>query len=278
MMKKIMIQMIGMVLFFLPTSILFAWQWTDLWRTADQQGDKLLRAGKAHEAAQVFKNQNWQAVALYRAENYAQALQQFNRQKTSDGQYNAGNAAAHLGRYQEAIDAYDKAIALNSRNTDAMTNREIIKKLMQNKNQQSKSCSSNNSSNSSAKNEPKNTESKSTSNSSSAQNQSPAQNNSSQNNSQKDIAQNTKSQQSMNNSPPSPGNSAQTAPENKALDSKQEKMSAAAHDPWQAEDKNQLLRRLPDDPGGLLRQKFLRDYLRLHSDAIPEGYTDEGGN
>lgn len=273
------------LLLFLPTS-LFAWQWVDLWRTADQQGAELLQAGKAQQASQVFKNKDWQAVALYRAENYAQAFQQFKKHKTSDGQYNAGNAAAHLGRYQEALDAYDKAIALNPHNTDAITNREIIKKLLDKKNQQSHSANSNKSSaSSSSKNEKKNTKNKSASNSPSSSPQIQDQNNSSQNNNaekknqqnnlKKTTSQDTKVQQQTDNIPTSPDNSSQPLSENKELDSKQEKINALAKAKRQAkeEDQKQLLRRLPDDPGGLLRQKFLRDYFRRHSDNNGEGGT-----
>ncbi len=119
----------------------FAWSWTDLWYTPDQQATRLLHDGQAKPAAQKFKNRDWQAVAHYRAGNYAQSYQQFKSQKTSDGQYNAGNAAAHQRLYKEAIAAYDKALALNPNNTDAVTNREIVKKLLQQQEQQSQSNS-----------------------------------------------------------------------------------------------------------------------------------------
>ena len=101
--------------------------------TADQQGRDLLQAGKAKEAADVFNNKDWQAIANFKSGNYSVAFQQFNKKKTSDSQYNAGNSAAYLAHYQEAIDAYDKAIDLNPNNTDAIFNRDMIKKIMNEK-------------------------------------------------------------------------------------------------------------------------------------------------
>jgi Ca-activated chloride channel family protein len=220
-----------------------AWQWADLWLTPDQRAGKLLQTGKPKTAARVFKNRNWQGVANYRAGNYTLAFKEFSANKSSDGQYNAGNAAAFMGNYQDAITAYDKAIALNSNNNDAITNRDIVKKLLQQQKQQQKQQDNSNSS--------KN-----------------AKNNSQQNSEQQNQAekkQDSKNQQTRNNPQNQSGNSPQkstTDPQNiTAQTSKQQR---------QDEDSKQLLRRLADDPGGLLQQKFLRDYTRRH------GTDDQG--
>lgn len=284
-MKKRLMQLILIQLLLLSTSSVFAWQWTDLWQTADQQGTRLLQAGNAKQAAQVFKNKDWQAVAKYRAGDYEQALQRFKSQNTSDGQYNAGNAAAYLGRYQEAIAAYDKAIALNPHNKDAITNREIIKKLFDKQN--NSSCSKN-SSDSSAKNEKENAKDSSTKNDgenaknsstkndkkdgkdSSAKNEKDNSNNETKNSQNSTSKDNSNPQQSSNNATTSQANGSDPQKTPKSLDSKQDKLSASAaqrQEEAKEEDQKQLLRRLSDDPGGLLRQKFLRDYFRRHSDA-----------
>lgn len=199
----------------------FAWGWMDFWQTADQQGAKLLQADNPQAAAQKFANKDWQAVAQYRASNYLQAQRQFSGTKTSDGQYNAANAAAFLGHYQEAIAAYDKAIALNPNNTDAIFNRDLIKKLM-NKKQQSQNQAS---------------------------------------------ANKTKDKQNMaqNNSPSKQSDQKQSNSQMPAQQQQNESAANAGRPQTQDEDKKQLLRRLADDPGGLLRQKFLRDYYRRHA-------------
>lgn len=124
------IKYLALLSLLLPTTAL-ASHWMDLWRTPDQQGTQLLQKGQSDAAAKVFKDKNWQAVSHYRSGDYEHAFNKFSANKSSDGQYNAGNAAAFMGKYQEAIAAYDKAIALNANNADAVTNREIIKKLLQ---------------------------------------------------------------------------------------------------------------------------------------------------
>lgn len=45
--------------------------------------------------------------------------------------YNAGNAHAQLKRLQEAIDAYDRALAINPSNKHALHNKEVIKKMLE---------------------------------------------------------------------------------------------------------------------------------------------------
>ena len=238
-----------------------AWQWMDLWQTPEQQGSKLLQAGKAQAAAQVFRDKNWIGVSHYRSGNYAQAFKQFNESKRSDGQYNAGNAAAFMGKYQDAIAAYDKAIAFNPANNDAITNREIIKKLLQ---QQDKNSS--------------------TSQKSDKGNSSSQQDNAKQNSGQKKQADkqqqsdqqknsSAKSSQLSNNSKESQSNNARQQPNNQQKDvnatataSKQQRLD---------ENNKQLLRRLADDPGGLLQNKFLRDYARRHGVDVD---SNQGGN
>lgn len=307
---KIIKKLSWILLFFLPCSFAFAWQWIDLWRTADQQGADFLQTGQAEQAAKVFRNPNWQGVAKYRAGNYAQAYQQFKGQKTSDGQYNAGNAAAHLEHYQEAIDAYDKAIALNPNNTDAITNKEIIKKLMEKKKQQQNNSSSskerqNQKKNNSSKKDSDNEDSAKNNSSNSKEHQDQEKDNTSkesdnkdslknnsfnssprdaeknknsetkttQNDSQKSPYQKNQPQQQNNHSAQSQSIDGQSLQENKSSDLKPENAQSSTQRTWQAQDENQkqLLRRLPDDPGGLLRQKFLRDYLRRHSDESDGG-------
>lgn len=227
------------IFFILPTSA-NAFQWMDLWQTPDQQGSKLLQAGKPQAAAQVFKDSNWQGVAHYRSGNYAQAFNKFNANQSSDGQYNAGNAAAYMEKYQDALKAYDKAIVLNPNNTDAITNRDIIRKLLQQQQQQQQPQQQQ------QKQNQQNKDNSSTDKNKNKQNQ----NNSKQNSSEKNQAD--KQKQNQQQSQPS---ASSTQKEQAAVSAKQQRKD---------ENNKQLLRRLTDDPGSLLQQKFLRDYMRRH--------------
>ena len=254
-----------------------AWQWMDLWQTPDQQGHQLLQTGKPAVAAHVFKDKNWQSVSHYRAGNYADAFSQFNSHQTSDGQYNAGNAAAFMGKYQEAIAAYDKALVLNPKNTDASINRDIVKKLLQEQQQQKQQQKQqdNKDNSSSEKNKANQDKSNSTQNNQSDQQQkkenSPP--DSKQDDTKQNPAQNTQSekqnQQSsqQNNKDPMQQSQLDKTPQD-------EEKTTSAKQQRQEENNQQLLRRLGDDPGGLLQQKFLRDYVRRHNG---DDNSDQGG-
>ncbi|WIH04154.1 tetratricopeptide repeat protein [Xanthomonas translucens pv. graminis] len=82
----------------------------DWWRRADQVRQQRLDAG----------------VQAYRKGDFAAAQQQFEGIDSDQGWYNLGNALARQGRYDEAIDAYDKALRQHPQMPDAVANRAAV--------------------------------------------------------------------------------------------------------------------------------------------------------
>ena len=80
---------------------------------------------RAQQALEAYKNQDfaraqelfddvqWQANALYQQGLYDQALPLFAQDESAVGRYNTGNALAALQQYEEALVAYDAALALD---------------------------------------------------------------------------------------------------------------------------------------------------------------------
>lgn len=103
----------------------------DLWKRADQQAAGALEGGDTKRALDVAPTPDWRAAAAYRDGDYEAALQDYERTKGADGAYNKANALAKLGRYEEAIAAYDEALKLAPDMEDAKANRQAVQAFME---------------------------------------------------------------------------------------------------------------------------------------------------
>jgi len=92
----------------LPAS---AFEWTDLWFTPDQQGQRLMNEGEYQQAAGKFTTPESIGAALFLADDFEKAASVFGRSTSAEAHYNRGNANVMLGHYDTAIDAYQSAIS-----------------------------------------------------------------------------------------------------------------------------------------------------------------------
>ena len=106
------------------------WRFVDLWASRPQQGDWLMRRERYAEAAERFSDPLRKGVAFYRAGDDAASLEWFARVPGAEGFYNSGNAYARLGRYEEAVQAYDEALALRPAWREAVANRDLVAALL----------------------------------------------------------------------------------------------------------------------------------------------------
>lgn len=114
----------------------------DIFRTRDQQAARALAAGDAHRAQALAQDPALRGAAAYRAGDYAAAEKALAQRSDSDSQYNLGNALAKQQRYEDAIAAYDRALKANPGNEDAAANRkavaDFLKQQQEKKKQQDK--------------------------------------------------------------------------------------------------------------------------------------------
>ncbi|MDD5275564.1 MAG: VWA domain-containing protein [Methylovulum sp.] len=108
----------------------YAFEWQDLWQTKDQQAQQAYRNKQFEDAANLFENPEWQAAANYKAGAYNKAIEKA-PPESGDGLYNQGNALAQAGKLEEAIKAYEKALAKNPDNVDAKYNKELVEKELE---------------------------------------------------------------------------------------------------------------------------------------------------
>jgi len=116
-----------------------AMDWTTLWLNQDQQGQRLLQQDRYADAAKTFDDPQWKAAAAYQAGDYQQASRLLQGVDTAEGHYNRGNALAKMGKLDEAIAAYDACLKLQHDHADAKYNKKLLedqKKQQQSKDKQ----------------------------------------------------------------------------------------------------------------------------------------------
>ncbi len=107
----------------------YAFDWDSLWLRADQRGQQAMAARQPQQAAKLFQDPEWRAAADYRAGNYPAALESLKGIDNAEADYNRGNALAQMGRLPEAIAAYQEALKRNPKLADARYNRDLLEKM-----------------------------------------------------------------------------------------------------------------------------------------------------
>jgi Ca-activated chloride channel family protein len=245
--------------------------WQDLWKTADQQANEVLESGDAATAQSLFKDPEWRGSAAYKAGDYETAINEFLEFEDADSHYNRGNALAHSGDLDAAIEAYDQALALNPDMEDAQANRELLEQLKQEQQEQEQQQDSENSEDSESE------QSDSQDQQSQDQEQSDPQDSQQQNPSDQEPqakegepdefeepeSEKQESEEQESEEHESQQEEAQREQEEakeqeqNAVDLTKEPTEEETEAEKQAQQElEQWLRRVPDDPGGLLREKF----------------------
>ena len=121
-----------LLVFLLPVAEpAYAFEWKDLWQTKDQQAQRQLDEGNAMEAGELFEDPTWQAVAKYRAGEFGPSAAGFGSQEDLENLYNLGNALARLGELETAIDAYEQVLEVEPDMDDALYNRDLLQDLLE---------------------------------------------------------------------------------------------------------------------------------------------------
>ena len=104
-----------------------AWQvgWGNVWASPDQRGRYLFERGRYAEAAAAFVDPTWRGVAEMRGGDFKAAEATFAAIDTAEGAYDQGNALVMLGKYEDAVKRYDRALELRPDWPDAKSNRHL---------------------------------------------------------------------------------------------------------------------------------------------------------
>ncbi|UTA55322.1 VWA domain-containing protein [Lysobacter soli] len=248
--RRAALAMIAMCVLWTPVKAAY------LWRRADQiehahiaQGNEAFRRGDFNAAAQAYQSAD-----------------------SADAHYNRGNALAKAGQYPQAIAAYDEALKRQPNMPDAIANKRAVQAAMKRKppqggggqsKDQDKSKSDQKPQSGQGQQGPQSQQDKSQQSEpqpQDSQKQDPADNPSSegspadaQKQREADAAQRERMQRALQQQgqakPPQDGQARNETP--------QQREQRLANEAW--------LRRVPDDPGGLLREKFRIEYERRNN-------------
>ena len=236
------------LVFILPTEDAKASLWDDLWRTRDQQAMQVMSQGDVEEAAELFENPEWKATANYRGEKFEDAANQYGGLDTADSKYNLGNAFAKQNLLDEAIEAYDQALAADPDNEDAQFNKTLIEQLQKEQQQDQDSEDSEE-----------------------QQDQDQSQQDQEQQDQKEQKEQKEQDSQQEQDEQEQEQEQEQKEPEEQPQKAQaNQKPAEEESEPLDEEERQALqqwLRRVPDDPSGLLRRKFQMQY----EDRLREG-------
>lgn len=246
--------------------------WGSLWSRPDQQGMRALEEGEATDAAQYFEDPQWKAAAQYRAGLYEQAAASLEPVKTPDALYNRGNALARLGQHPQAMASYQQALELDPDHEDARYNLELLQQQQQQSEQDSQDSQDASGAGDQQPGDQQHAGSDSEQPQSAEQAASEAadQEGAQQASSADDE---TRADQGKDEGDAQTSSMQETqASEQRGETDNADMASIGEQHTEEASDPatEQWLRRIPDDPGGLLRRKFLYQYQQRERRAKPE--------
>ena len=261
-----------------------AFGWDDLWLRTDQQAEKLFQAGAEKDAAQLFENPEWKGTAAYRTGDYEKAIEEFSRKDRPLTNFNRGNSLAFSGRLEEALAAYEKVLAENPKHEDALFNHDLIEKILQEqqKKQQNKKADKGKE-NEQGKNKQDQQQDSSkadaeqnekSSQQSSAEKQDSGDPKSSSEEKNNDKKQSNEGENNLNDktdSTEAKKNENEKKKNNKLAEkniASGDEQELTADEQSRQQTLEQWLRKIPDDPGRLLRNKMQREYQRRGKQQI----------
>ena len=265
----------------------YAVSWQDLWLNKNQQAQQAFQHEEFEQAAELFESPKWKAAAQYKAGQYQQAADSLKGIDTVEAHYNRGNALAKAGQLEAALDAYQQALTRHPNNEDAAINLKKVEEALkqqkdkqQDKNQQKGEQKSDKPSDDSQQDKQQQNEQSQNEQSQNEQSQNEqSQNEQSQNEqSQNEQSQNEQSQNEQSQNEQSQNEQSQNEQEEQAdtseegaaqaepepsegvSDEQKEQAVQSATSEEQKQANEQWLKRIKDDPAGLLKRKFKYQY------------------
>ena len=252
----------------------YAFEWSDLWLNNNQKAAKNIKEKQFEKAFNQAKNDQWKASAAYKQKQYKNASELFNGNSAED-HYNKGNSLAQMGQLEKALESYEQSLSIRPEDEDTLYNKKIVEEALKQQQEQEQNQQDQENSDS-EENQENSDDQQSDSSDQQEQNQDSDQ----QNSDQEQKEGENKSEQEQEEQQGEQNQQELTEEEKQQLKEQQEALEKADQDAEKQEQEVQIspeelateaekkeaieqwLRRIPDDPGGLLRRKFYYQYSR----------------
>jgi len=242
----------------------YALEWQDLWQTQQQQAYQNYLHGNYQQAAKQFTDPAWQAAAKYKTAEPVKE-EDLLAAKTETGFYNQANVLAKSGQLEKALEAYQKALKINPNNEDAKFNKELVEKALKKKKQQQQPSDK-------QQDQKEDSEDKQDKGGKQQGQQQDSEGKQAKDEQQSDKQESKDTENKDNENEDQQNQSVKESEENTQpsklqQDKEQNQQAEAANDESiqkseQQQANEQWLKRIPDDPSGLLKRKFLYQYSR----------------
>jgi Ca-activated chloride channel family protein len=253
---------------FQPKTV-YALNWKDLWQTKDQQGSDYYKAEQYHAAGEQFEDPQWRAMAHYRAGEYEKALSDLAGLNTPESNYNRGNTLAQMGLYQEAIDAYESTLSEIADHKDALRNKELVEKLLEQQQQDEQQQQQD------GDKQDNNQEEEEQQQDQQQQDQQQKQDQQDQQNQQQEKEQNQDQNENKDQNEEQQDQDQQEEEEQNSEEQQQDQQSPTTEEEQAMQ---QWLMRIPDDPGELLRNKFRYQTQQRMFEQLQNPEANDTGN
>ncbi len=246
--RGLLLVLLAVIAPLVPIDATAAW-----WLTPDQAAQAAYGKGAYGAAAATFEHRGWRGAAQYRAGAYEVAVTTFSSLDDASAHYNRGNALARLGRFDEAVAAYEQTLEYEPEHADATFNKALIEELIREVGPPRPEGSDD---------EPADDEADRS----------------------ERVDGGGQDPQDFDSDPP-PTSDEQATPEGqepeqeqgtaeqeeRESESNRSRLGEGESDSERVQATEQWLRQIPDEPGGLLRRKFQYQYERLYGDTPYRG-------
>lgn len=242
------------------------------WLNKEQQAQQLYRQQDYQQAAELSEQALRQGAAYYRAGEYQAAADRFAQLDSAESWYNRGNALAQMEQFEAAGEAYQKALEKRPQWSQAKENKELMDQLLQQQQQEQQEQNDNDNEDGDQGDEQDgqnqgNNQGQQDAQDSSSDSQSDDQQGQQQQQQNEQAEQGGNEQQEQEQQQPQPEEQ-----QDNAADQMRDQQTQFSDDidPEKARQLEQWMKRVPDDPSILLRNKMLLESRRRNARRASE--------